>query len=117
MAQSSVDWDKFTFQRSPVWGTVVMKEFLGSQKGYYKKKGLGDLHILICTDLLPLAVPEGVSTSLGARVASLQEERTTGHAGWKPSPVARNAVGRERRKVVLMGQDPYSSLACHFHTV
>lgn len=38
-------------------------------------------------------------------MAPLHEERNTGHAGWKPSPGSRNAVAREKRNVVLRGQD------------
>lgn len=53
MAQPRVGWDKFTFQRSSASGVVIMKESLGPQEG------LGDLHILICRDILPLALLEG----------------------------------------------------------
>ena len=72
-----------------------MKESLGPQEG------LGDLHILICRDILPLALLEGEHGSIRASMAPLHEERS----GWKPSPRARNAVAKERTNVVLRGQD------------
>lgn len=56
-----------------------MKESLGPQEG------LGDLHILICRDILPLALSLR-GNSIRASMAPLHEERSTGPAGWKPSP-------------------------------